>query len=120
MTAISRPTSGRRIFAPIRWLIALVVGMDGDRRVAEHRLRPRRGDGQHLACLLARVVDDGIVEIIEMAVRVLVERLAQRGHVERRAIVAGPFERAAAFDLHTSRSEIAVWNFGSQLTRRLS
>ena len=50
-------------------LIALVVGMDRDRGVAEHRLGPRRGDRHPLAGLLAVAVHHRIVEIVEMAVR---------------------------------------------------
>ena len=73
--------------------------MHRDRAVAEHRLRPRRRDGDVFAGLLACGVDDGIVEIIEMAVRVLGERFGERGLVERRAVGARPFERALAFDL---------------------
>ena len=52
-------------------LEALVVRMDGDRGVAQHRLGPRGGDGHPLAGLLALGVHDRIVEIIEMPVRIL-------------------------------------------------
>ena len=50
-------------------LEALVVGMDRDGAVAEHRLGPGRRHGDDRAGLLAVGVDDRIVEIIEMAVR---------------------------------------------------
>ena len=40
-------------------LIARVVGVDGDRGVAEHRLRPRRGDGHAFAGLLAAASTTG-------------------------------------------------------------
>ena len=55
----------------------LVVGMDRDGAVAEHRLGPRRRDGDDFAGLLARGVDHRIVEVIEMAVRIAAERLGQ-------------------------------------------
>ena len=50
-------------------LKARIVGMHGDRAVAQHRLRTGGRDGDAFAGLLARGVDDGIVEIIEMAAR---------------------------------------------------
>ena len=79
--------------------IARVLGMHGDRRVAQHGLRARGGDGQHLAGLGAGRVHQGIIEVVEMAVRVLRQRLAQRRGLQRRAVVARPFQRALAFDL---------------------
>ena len=81
-------------------LEARVVRMDGDRGVAEHRLRPRGGDGHALAGLFAVGVDDRIVEVVEMAVRILGEDLGERGGVERRAVRARPFEGALGLDLH--------------------
>ncbi len=80
-------------------LIARIVGMHGDRAVAEHRLRPRRRHGHLFAALLAGGVDHGVVEIIERAVGILGQRLGQRGLVERRAAGARPLERAPAFDM---------------------
>ena len=75
-------------------VVALVVGMHGDRRVAEHRLWPRCGDSDDLALVLER-----IVEVIEVAVRVLRQRFCECGLVQRLPGVARPFERALALDL---------------------
>ena len=81
-------------------LEALVVRMDGDRGVAQHSLRPGGGDGHPLAGLFAVGVDEGIVEVIEMAVRIPGESLGERRCVEGRAVRARPFERALGLDLH--------------------
>ena len=42
----SRPVSGQRHAPPDEPRVPLVVGMHGERRVAEHRLRPRRRDDE--------------------------------------------------------------------------
>ena len=42
---------------PTRSRVALVVGVDGDGGVGEHRLRPDRGDREHAVAALDRVVD---------------------------------------------------------------
>ena len=81
-------------------LEARVVGVDRDRGVAEHRLGPRGGDGHTLAGLFAVGVDDRILEIVEMAVRILGQRLGERRRIQRRAIHPRPFERAPGLDLH--------------------
>ena len=96
---ISRPTSGRRTLAPIR---ALKRGSSGCTATA---LSPSIVSGRVVATVTTSPVsspcsvDDRIVEIIEMAVRVLGERLGERRLVERRAVGARPLERALAFDL---------------------
>ncbi len=79
--------------------VALIVGMDGHRGVAEHRLGPRGGDHHPLAGFLAVRVHHRIFEIIEMAVWIPGQDLGQRRRVERRLVVARPFEGALALDL---------------------
>ena len=59
-----------------------IFGMDRDGAVAKHRLRPRCRDGQYLSSRLAALVDDGIIEVIEMPVRVLRQGLAERRLVQ--------------------------------------
>ena len=100
--------------------IARIVRVNRDRAIAEHRFRTRGGDGQDFAGLLAALVHDGIVEIIEMPVRVLRQRLrsavSSSGAPSPRDHLNVPLHSTCT----TSRSEIAVWNVGSQLTRRLA
>ena len=81
-------------------LVARIVRVRGDRGVAEHRLRPRGGDGHPLAGLFAVVVHHRVLEIVEVPVGVFGERLGERRGVERRAVLARPLERALALDLH--------------------
>ena len=81
-------------------LIARIVRMHRDRRVAQHRLRPRGGDGQPFAGLFALLVHDRIFEVVEVAVWVFGQDLGERRRVERRAVVARPFEGALGLDLH--------------------
>ena len=50
--------------------IALIIGMHRNRGVAEHGFRPGRRDSQHVAGVFARVVNDGILKVIEMPARV--------------------------------------------------
>ena len=47
--------------------VALVVGVDRDRGVGEHRLRAHRGDGQHPVGALDRVVDR-VERVLDLAV----------------------------------------------------
>ena len=47
--------------------VALVVGMDGDRGVGEHRLRAHGGDGEHPVAALDRVVDR-VEDVVDLAV----------------------------------------------------
>ena len=49
--------------------VALVMRMHGDGGVAEHRLRPRRRDGDERAGVASGGVDDRIFEMPEMALR---------------------------------------------------
>ena len=67
-------------------LIARIVRMHRDRRVAQHRLGPRGGDGHPLAGLLAVRVHHRIFEVIEMPVGVSGQDLGERRRVERRAV----------------------------------
>ena len=85
----SLPVIGRRTLRADQLLVALVVGMDRDRHVGEHRLGPRGGDVDHAA---------------------------SRPRADSANARNGPAPRAVS----TSRSEMAVPNFGSQLTSRLS
>ena len=64
-TGIMRPTSGSSICLPMRCAVALVIGVDGDGRVAQHRLDPRGGDDD---AVLPVAVADGD----QLAVDVLV------------------------------------------------
>ena len=99
---IRRPTSGRiaRAFPRTRSRVALVVGMHGHAGVAEHRLRPRR---RH---------DDETCPSDGLRCRTLARHRLRVAQVPEVAT-----SRSRPSDL---RSEMAVWNFGSQLTRRLS
>ena len=81
-------------------LIARVVRMHRNRRIAQHRLRPRGGDGHPFAGLLTLRVHHRIFEIVKVAVGVFGQDLGERRRVERRAILARPFERALGLDLH--------------------
>ncbi len=54
-------------FLALQMHVALIVRMHGDAGVAQHRFRPRRRDHDELAGLIARVVDDRIFEMPEMA-----------------------------------------------------
>ena len=85
-----RPTSGRTHVLADQVPVALVVGMHGDGRVAQHGLGPGGRDG-------------------DRAVRA-------RPRADRGSARDCPSTSICS----TSRSEIAVWNCGSQFTRRLS
>ena len=92
-------------------LIARIVRVRRDRRVAQHRLRPRGGDGHPLAGLFTFRVHDRIFEIVKVAVWVFGQDLGERRRVERRAIPARPFEGALRLDLH----DLEVRNRGLKL-----
>ena len=77
-----------QLFA-VQMQVALVLGMNGDGDVAEHGLGARGGDGHKLAGVLAVVAEDGIA-------------ISQRW----------PF----CSSWTTSRSLMAVWQRGHQLT----
>ena len=81
-------------------LIARIVRVRRDRSVAQHRLWPRGGDGHALAGLFAVRVHHRILEVIKVPVGVFGQDLGERRRVERRAVVARPFERALGLDLH--------------------
>ena len=81
-------------------LIARVVRMHRDRRVAQHRFGPGRGDGKPFAGLFTLRVHDRIFEVVEVAVGVFGQDLGERRRVERRAVVTGPLESALGLDLH--------------------
>ena len=81
-------------------LIARVVRMHRDRRVAQHRLRPRGGDRHPFAGLLALRVHHRVFEVIKMPVGVFGQDLGQRRRVERRAVLPRPFEGTLRLDLH--------------------
>ena len=102
--------------------VALVLGMHGNRRVAQHRLRPRGGDDDVVLVVARHLGDQRIAEMIQVPRRIAVEHLAERLRVERLlGIARRPGERARApRPCSTSRSEMALWNSGSQLTSRLS
>ena len=55
-----------QLFA-VEMQVALVLGMNGDGRVAEHGFRARGGDGDELAGLFAAIAEDGIANLPEMA-----------------------------------------------------
>ena len=101
--------------------VAFVVGMDGDRRVAEHRLGPRGRDRHPLARSPrpgsrprdSRNSRDGRSGFWREPWRA---PAPSSGSPSSRDHLNEPLHSTWT----TSRSEIAVWNFGSQLTRRLS
>src|SRR5208337_4078556 len=84
---------------PDQMLVTLIIGMDRDRRVAEHGLWPGGGDRHLLACLVAVRINHRVIEIVEMTVRVSGENLGEGCFVERGALVARPPERTLALDL---------------------
>ncbi len=63
--------------------VPLVVGMNGDRRVPEHRLRARRGD-RHRAAALERILDvvEGAVDLLVLHLEVGDRRLTSRAPVD--------------------------------------
>ena len=67
MIGSRRPTSGSTQCLPTRSRVALVVGIDGDGGVGQHRLRAHGGDGQHLVGALDRVVDR-VERVLDLAV----------------------------------------------------
>ena len=81
-------------------LIARIVRMHRDRGVAQHRLRPRGGDGQPFAGLFALGVHHRVFEVVKVPVGVFGQDLGERRRVERRAVVTRPLERALRLDRH--------------------
>ena len=67
MIGISRSVSGSSTCLPTRCGVALVIGIDRDGGVAQHRLRPGRGDDQVFV-----LPDDRIAQIIKLVVLLLV------------------------------------------------
>ena len=101
--------------------IALILGMHGNAGVAQHRLGPRRGDDDVVLVVARHLLRQRIAEIVHVPARVFGEHLGQRLRIERLRPLAFAHLNVPCFSIcTTSRSEIAVWNFGSQLTRRLS
>ena len=91
--------------------------MDRDGAVAKHRLWPRCRHGQYFSSGLAALVDDGIIEVIEMPVRVLRQGLAEGRLVQGRAVVARPFEGPLAFDLQDfeiGNRSLKLWDLLSE------
>ena len=65
--------------------VALVLGMNGDGRVAEHGLRARRRHGNELAGFFAAVAEHGIANLPQMALLLLVHdfKIADSGLAAR-------------------------------------
>ncbi len=61
-----------QLFA-VEMQVALVLGMNGDGRVAEHGFGARGGNGDELAGLFAAVAEDGIADLPEMALLLVVD-----------------------------------------------
>ncbi len=80
------------------------IGMHGNGRIAEHRLRPRGGD-RHVRRLAGLGVDDRIAEVPEMALDRLVEDLiVADGRLEERVPIDQPLA-AIDFALLEQREE---------------
>ena len=95
MIGISRPTSGSTHHLADQRLVALVLRMHGHRRIAQHRLGPRRRARCHDG-LPTRRADQSFSGYLKC-------------------------HRCPLISMEsTSRSDTAVWNSGSQLTSRLS
>ena len=79
----------------------LVVGVNRDAGIAQHRLGPsgRDGDeGRGVVGVIGRAFER-IVEIVEMAIRIAAQGLVELGRVEFVLAAALPFERAGLLDL---------------------
>ena len=53
--------------------VALVLGMNGHGRIAEHGLRPCRCDGQKLARFVAAIIKDRVFDLPDVALLLLVD-----------------------------------------------
>ncbi len=63
--------------------VALVIGMHGNARVAEHRLGPRRGDDDVVLVVARHLRRQRIAEVVHVPGRIVRQHLAERFGIER-------------------------------------
>ncbi len=93
--------------------IALVRGVHGHGRVAQHGLGPRRRDNDMIRLVALHFLGQRVFEIIQVAVRVALHQFRKGGGVERFLVLVlfGPSEGAAFLD----RDDFKVGDRGLQL-----
>ena len=95
------PHQRQNDMAPDQVFQLFILGMHGDRRIAEHGLGTRRRHlniGRGIIDVVGLALNR-IVEIVQVAVGGAIQNLAERDGVERFLVAARPFVGTLAFDL---------------------